>query len=178
MVCDRCKLVLQKGLEDAGVKVVQMKLGEVVVEDHNLNSEELKQVFGRHGFELVSAPDSVLCEKIKAQLIRIAAELPLDPGVKLSELISREIGRDYSSLSRSFSRHEGITIEKYFLQLKIEKAKELIQLGQHSFTEIAYLLDYSGINHLSRHFKQSTGLSMSEFREDQSQPRKSLDKIV
>jgi len=34
---------------------------------------------------------------------------------------------DYSKISKVFSSTENITIEKYFIKLKIEKEKELIQ---------------------------------------------------
>jgi AraC-like DNA-binding protein len=88
------------------------------------------------------------------------------------------LGKDYSSISKVFSQSEHITIEKYFLKLKLEKVKELIQDNSYSFSQIASMLDYSSINHLSGQFKQVTGLSMSEYKGLVQTDRKPLDKIV
>ena len=73
---------------------------------------------------------------------------------------------------------EGITIEKYFIQLKIEKAKEFIQYDQFNFTEVAYELGYSSVNYLSNQFKQATGMSMSTYKKLSNWGRKPLDKIL
>ena len=77
-----------------------------------------------------------------------------------------------------FSKKENITIEKYFIKLKIERVKELIQLQQLVFSDIAYLLDYSSVNHLSRQFKNITGLSMTDYKNSQVCERNFLDEII
>ena len=81
-------------------------------------------------------------------------------------------------LSKIFSKKENITIEKYFIKLKVERVKELIQLQQHAFSDIAYLLDYSSVNHLSRQFKNVTGLSMTDYKNSQVWERSFLDEII
>jgi AraC-like DNA-binding protein len=62
--------------------------------------------------------------------------------------------------------------------LKIEKVKELVQAKELNFTEMAQLLDYSHINHLSGQFKSETGMSLTEYKSQQKNFRNSLDKIV
>ncbi len=71
-----------------------------------------------------------------------------------------------------------MTIEKYEINLKIEKVKELIQLGQLNFSQIAYSLDYNNSGHLARQFKNVTEMSMTEFKNLQKWDRKSIDQIV
>ena len=55
--------------------------------------------------------------------------------------------------------------------------KELIQLQENNFTEISQLLDYSNVNHLSRLFKSETGMSLTNYKNNQKSIRNPLDKI-
>ena len=48
---------------------------------------------------------------------------------------------------------------------QIERAKELILYDQLNLTEIAFLLHYSSVAHLSNQFKKITGLTPSFFKE-------------
>jgi AraC-like DNA-binding protein len=88
------------------------------------------------------------------------------------------MGKSYSILSKTFSKSEGITLEKYFINLKIEKVKEYIQLQELNFSEIAYSLNYKNSSHLAKQFKQVTGMSMTDFKNLQIDNRKPLDEIV
>ena len=76
--------------------------------------------------------------------------------------------KDYSYLSGLFSEVEGITIEKYIINQKIEKVKELITYDELSVSEIAYKLGYSSVAHLSKQFKTHTGLNPSYFKDIQA----------
>ena len=53
-----------------------------------------------------------------------------------------------------------------------------IQLNQLNFSEIAYNLNYKNSSHLSKQFKQVTGMSMTDYKNLQYGDRKSLDEIV
>jgi AraC-like DNA-binding protein len=72
---------------------------------------------------------------------------------------------------------EGITIEKYNINQKIEKVKELIIYDEMSLSEIAYKLGYSSVAHLSNQFKKFTGLTPSHFKTIGQAKRKPIDKI-
>jgi AraC-like DNA-binding protein len=88
------------------------------------------------------------------------------------------MNKEYSMLSKLFSAKEGLTIEKYFILLKMEKVKEEIQMDNKTFSEIAYDLNYKSSSHLAKQFKTVTGMSMSEYKNVQDWNRKSLDQIV
>ena len=79
-------------------------------------------------------------------------------------MLSDKLLKDYSYLSNLFSEVEGQTIEHYFIQLKIEKAKELLVYDEITIGEIAWRLGYSSVAHLSRQFKQVTGFTPSHFK--------------
>jgi AraC-like DNA-binding protein len=76
-----------------------------------------------------------------------------------------------------FSAIEGRTIENYFIEQRIEKAKELLVYDQLSLSEIAFQLEYSSVAHLSTQFKKITGLTPTYFKELGTSKRKALDEI-
>ncbi len=176
MVCNRCKMSILKLLNDEGFEVETIQLGKITVKE-NPNNDYLKfeKNLNELGFELIKDPTKALVEKIKVNLIEHIEKN--DTNVILAKLES-EMGKSYSKLSKTFSKSEGITLEKYFINLKIEKVKEYIQLQELNFSEIAYSLNYKNSSHLAKQFKAVTGMSMTEYKSLQNGDRKSLDQIV
>ena len=81
----------------------------------------------------------------------------------LSECIERNLNVSYDTVSRIFSQREGRTLEKYHIAQKIERVKELLQHDQYTLSEIADMVDYSSVAHLSRQFKSVTGMTPTEY---------------
>ncbi|GGK18675.1 hypothetical protein GCM10007962_11070 [Yeosuana aromativorans] len=182
MVCNRCLKVIKQELQELGLTVLSLELGRLLVEatnktDSNITGDVTKVLLS-NGFEIVKSEEEMLLERIKIILIEQLQELPLNIKVKTSELLSSALNRDYKTLSKLFSANEKTTIEKYFIKLKTEKAKELIQLKQHSFSDIGYLLDYSSVNHLSRQFKDVVGMSMTDYKNAENWKRNFYDEII
>ena len=120
-----------------------------------------------------------MIEKIK-QLIILKARNKLDEKeskLKLSAYLSNHLHHEYTYLSSLFSSVEGRTIENYFIEQRIENAKELLIYGQMTLSEIAMELEYSSTAHLSSQFKKITGLTPSHFKEVGAARRKALDKV-
>jgi AraC family transcriptional regulator len=180
MVCDRCIRVVRNELEKLEIQVVNLKLGTVTIKYSKdlIDIETIDSVLRESGFEIIRTIETKLVEQVKRVIIKITSNLPIVMNMKLSVIISDELQKDYSVISKLFSSVEKLTIEKYFIQLKIEKAKELIQNNQLNFTQIAYELGYSSVNYLSNQFKQITGMSMSDYKKLSHWDRKGLDKIL
>ena len=178
MVCDRCKASVNQLLVSLNVAVYTLNLGDVVVEQLDDDTYAvLKTKLKQSGFELIESEDDVLIEHIKTIIIK-NLETPDALNVKTSELLIQKIPKDYSVLSKLFSKRMGVTIEKYVIQLKIEKVKEFLQLGQLQFSEIADDLGYTSSSHLATQFKSVTGMSMSDYKGLQQWDRKTIDKII
>ncbi len=176
MVCNRCKTIVKEELESMGYHIHSLELGQVVLnEEAPIVNSILEEALIKHGFELIKDESKVLIEKVKISLIN---KIEYQDNSKLPFFLSKTFHKSYSALSKLFSKKEGITIEKYEINLKVEKVKELIQLGQLNFSEIAYSLDYSNSGYLARQFKNNTGISMTEFKNLQNWDRKSIDQIV
>ena len=84
----------------------------------------------------------------------------------------------YSRLSKIFSTVTGSTIEKYLIQLKIEKVKDLLLRDEFTLSEIAYQLDYSSVQYLSSQFKSVVGVTVVEYRKNPDLYRVALEQLV
>lgn len=180
MVCDRCKFVIENELKALDITPLSMSLGEVDFGENTPNPTQL-EVFRTRiealGFELINDKKSRLIEQTKKHVIALVQQ-PIGEKVKLSRYISEHIFKDYNYLSNFFSSVEGITIEQFYIQQKIEKAKELLVYDELSLTEIAFRLDYSSVAHLSRQFKKITGLTPTAFKTNcGAGSRKPIDKL-
>lgn len=167
MVCNHCVAAVKAALDSAGVTASHVELGRADI-DRELTADELTDVAKRleeSGFELITDPAKDLVESIKREIIMmVRADTP--PSVKLSHYLSERLRRDFRTLSRVFSENEGRTIENYAILQKIERVKELLLDGEMNISEIALHTGYSSVAHLSRQFKDITGMTPSEFRRD------------
>jgi YesN/AraC family two-component response regulator len=180
MVCRRCLSTVRNEMQNLGAEILELELGRVIIKypENSIPMRKIENALTKNDFELLTDNEAKIIEKIKLVLIGIVDETPLVMKVNLSEKLVNNLGRDYTFLSKLFSKIEGVTIEKYFIQLKIEKTKEFIQYNQLNFTEISYELGYSSVNYLSNQFKQTTGMNMSEYRKLSKRYRKPLDEIL
>lgn len=71
-------------------------------------------------------------------------------------------GRAY--LFRVFKAATDQTIMEYYLSLKIERAKQLLQENEMTVKEIAARLAFNEANYFSKTFKRITGLTPTEYR--------------
>lgn len=179
MVCDRCKWVVKTEIEKLGFKANIIDLGEIELEtDIEPNQKnQIKVALEKFGFELIDDKKSRIIEKIKALLIDVTQNKNADLSKNLSLYIAEHLNQDYSKLSNLFSEVEEISIEKYFINLKIEKAKELIMYDELSLSEIADMLNYSNVAHLSNQFKKVTGFTPSYFKQIKVAKRTQIDKL-
>ncbi|WP_430410844.1 helix-turn-helix domain-containing protein [Kordia sp.] len=176
MVCNRCKMTIINLLDDEGYELESIQLGKIVVKEQSSNDyARLETQLNALGFEVIKDSTKALVEKIKINLIQHIEKNDTD---EILGKLENEIGKSYSTLSKTFSKSEGITLEKYFINLKVEKVKEYIQLQELNFSEIAYSLNYKNSSHLAKQFKQITGMSMSNYKNLYNHKRKGLDKIV
>ncbi len=87
----------------------------------------------------------------------------IDTGLDM-EVLSEEIGMSYPTLLETFRKYTGLTPYQYFLQLRIHRAKSLLQNPGLSVKEVAALLKFENQYYFSRIFKKKTGMSPSQWR--------------
>jgi len=181
MVCDRCIMTVQQVLEDLGFEVESVVLGKVTV-TNEVGSDEMEKISEElvdKGFELLKKNDKALLEQIKVQLIDYLKYLEdtEDPD-NVSVFLEEKMQYNYSYLSKYFSDYGDVTIEKYIINLKIERVKELLTYDELTLSEIAWKLNYSSVQYLSNQFKKITGETVSSFRSHSDERgRQSLDAV-
>lgn len=67
-------------------------------------------------------------------------------------------------LSELFKRYEGVSLSRYILCEKIERAKNLLTYSEYSYIEIAAYLGFSSQSHLGAQFKRITGCTLHQYR--------------
>ncbi len=181
MVCPRCIKVVREELDKLGVKVLSVILGEVETAEpkEKLPLQKISEVLKENGFELIEDSKTKIIETIKNEIISSIQQyknIDLE-SVNFSKVLSSKTEKDYHYLSSLFSKVEGITIEHYIISQKIEKVKELLKYDELTLSEISYSLGYSSVQHLSRQFKNITGMSASQFKNNGDNLRKTIDSI-
>jgi AraC-like DNA-binding protein len=176
MVCIRCQMVVKSELEKLGLHHTRVELGETeIMEDlsadqRNLLSTSLEKI----GLELLDDKKHIMVERIKTIIIELVHYNDEQIKINLSDYLAEKLNHNYTYLSNLFSEVKGITIEKFYLHNKIERAKELLVYDELNLTEIAWKLHYSSVAHLSNQFKRMTGLTPSHFKNLKNKNRDSL----
>ena len=181
MVCHRCVLSVEDILNKETIPFQKVSFGEIHMENE-LTSEQKERLtiaLKKVGFELIDSHLSGLIEKIKMLTILKARNEVDKKEIKLnlSAYLSDKLHYEYTHLSSVFSGVEGRTIENYFIEQRIEKAKGLLIYGQLTLSQIAFDLEYSSTAHLSTQFKKITCLTPTYFKEIGIAKRRSIDKI-
>jgi hypothetical protein len=179
MVCARCIRAVQEVVQAQQLPLQRVELGEVILSEpiSSAQKKSLEEALKNLGFAFVSDAKSILLQKVKNLVVDTLQNLPLQSKMSWSKIIGQKVNNDYYYLSHLFSTVEGITLEQFIIRHKIEKAKELLFYNELTLSEIANLLDYSSVAHLSGQFKKITGMTPSAFKANKTSTRKTLDAI-
>jgi len=78
--------------------------------------------------------------------------------------LARRAGLSERTLHRKFLGATGVSINRYVQELKVEKAKGLLELTALSVSEVCWRVGYQDVSTFNRLFKSVSGLSAGEFR--------------
>ena len=172
-------MVVKDELTKLGLHYTVVELGEaeIMEEISTAQHDLLKAGLLKSGLELMDDKKSILIQKIKNVVVELVhySEEPLV--LKFSQYLSQKLNHDYTYLANLFSEVQGTTIEKFLIAHKIERVKELLVYDELSLTEIAYLMHYSSVSHLSAQFKRVTGLTPSYFKKLKDKRRSMLENV-
>lgn len=167
MVCPRCISAVELVLRETGLKPISVDLGRVTLnenpDDNQLNvlDRKLKSI----GFERLEGTQPKLVLDIKNLLSDYLTEIEKGNEMpKKSEYLSDRLYKNYSYLSTLFTQFEHIPIEKFWVRLRIERAKELLEEPKNTISQIAFRLGYSSSQYFSNQFNSITGSPPSQWR--------------
>lgn len=180
MISNCCIILLRERLHEKGIIVHDIRLGSVTFSfnPEEIAVDEIYSVIHSIGLEIIQTREIQLVEQIKTAIIELIHYMNnVDSIARKADYLVEKLGYNYQYLSRLFSAHEPVTLERFIILQKIEKIKELIFSGEFTLSEIAYMMDYSSVQYLSTQFKKVTGFSVSDLKEDIQSRKKPLDKL-
>lgn len=179
MVCNRCIMVVSQIFNEVGIKVADVRMGKVktIEEIAPYKQEQLNNRLKIVGFEIINDSKRRLIEQIKNITIDYVYHPTGENKMNFSEYLIGKLNLDYPYLSMLFSSVEGTTIEKYIINLRIERVKELLVYDEKTLSEIAWEIGYSSVAYLSGQFKNITGFTPSHFKKLGNQKRKSINDV-
>jgi AraC-like DNA-binding protein len=172
-------MAVKAELRKLGLHFIVVDLGEVeIMEDITTEQRNLLRAgLADSGIELMEDKKSVLIEKIKSAVIDMVHHPDEVMKMKFSVFISEKLKYDYTYLSNLFTEVHGTSIAQFIIAHKVERVKELIIYDEMNITEIAYLMNYSSVAHLSNQFKKETGLTPSQFKKLKQKYRVPIEEV-
>jgi AraC-like DNA-binding protein len=163
-----CVRLVKRILEDAGIRIIFIRPGESEIEfDPDIISlDHVSALLQAEGFELIDDKEKHFVEEIKRAVIDLVHHTTFNAMIRNSDYLVQKFNLSYQHISSLFSKQEGITLEKFIINQKIEKVMELIQTSDMTLSEIAYMMGYSSVHYLSNQFRNVTGVSVTEFKKD------------
>lgn len=79
-------------------------------------------------------------------------------------MLAEHFGFSSSSLKRQFKKYTGSSVGSYILEARMEKAKELLGVVQHTIAEVGQLVGFVNLSHFSRVFTEYHGHPPSKIR--------------
>ncbi|HET9955175.1 MAG TPA: helix-turn-helix domain-containing protein, partial [Polyangiaceae bacterium] len=98
---------------------------------------------------------------LRRVLARLHEALDRNPSI---EELAALAGLQAAHFSRMFRRSTGLPPHRYLQQLRLEKARALLEAGEHSVLEVALAVGFSNPSHFAAFYRKHCGLSPSEQR--------------
>ena len=154
-LCDELKVIPLKNPQAC------LKLFEIIKSSYN-DGDYLK-AFG-HLYMLF---DELFSENVKKNGVLSSATKYVDENLESPELsntqIAEHIGISEVYLRKLFAKHLCKTPKQYVLDLRLQRAKELLTESNLKITEIAEICGFSGVYHFCRAFKERTGQTPTQY---------------
>jgi AraC-like DNA-binding protein len=172
-------MIVKEELKKLGLHFILVDLGVVdIMENLSMEKREYLRVgLLRSGLELMDDRKAILIERIKNVIIEMIHYSDELIKVNFSDFLSERLKYDYTYMANLFSEVQGTTIEKFIINHKIERVKELIIYDELNLTEIAWKMHYSSVAHLSNQFKKITGLTPTHFKSLKDKRRSPIEEI-
>lgn len=169
---DRLELICENRIRDPRLEaIIMLFLAELQQENSGgkLYVESLSNVLAVHLLRQYTADKphlpiyaGGLPERQVSQVLEYINN-HLDQDIKLADL-AQLLEMSQFHFSRLFKQSIGITPYQYLLQQRVERAKQLLKQSDRSIVEIALLCGFNSHSHLSKQFRQLTGMTPTAYR--------------
>ncbi|NJK27825.1 MAG: helix-turn-helix transcriptional regulator [Coleofasciculaceae cyanobacterium SM2_3_26] len=91
----------------------------------------------------------------------------LEDSLKLADMAAAAGMSEYY-FARSFKQTMGVAPYRYVIQQRVERAKQLLGQKDLAIAEVALQCGFAHQSHLTKHFRQQTGITPKAYREEKS----------
>lgn len=157
--------ILKEQLIKSNLEFRVLETGEIEILGDVPDEQILKlaDALRKYSIEILEDEKSRIVQRIRNLLSEMVDD-NTPQLMTISYYLSEKMNLSYGHLSYLFASHTHYSIEKYIILLRIERAKELIIGDRLTLKQISSLLNYSSVQHFSRQFKKTTGLTISSFK--------------
>jgi len=169
---DRLELLAEFQTRDPQLEAIAMLLLAELKQENlasKLYVESLANVLAVHLLRFYSATqprlvtyEGGLSQRQLLQVLEYINEY-LSQDIKLADL-AKLLGMSQYHFSHLFKRSLGIAPHQYLLQQRVERAKQLLKQTDQSIIDIAFLCGFNSHSHLSKQFRQLTGITPKAYR--------------
>ncbi|WEK18493.1 MAG: two-component regulator propeller domain-containing protein [Candidatus Pedobacter colombiensis] len=106
----------------------------------------------------ITSKDEVFLKDI----IEIVEKGMIDPDFSI-ELVAESIGMGRTTFYKKFKSLTNMAPIEFVRQMRLKRAKQLLDTGEHNISEIAYAVGFNNAKYFSRCFKEDYGISPSEY---------------
>lgn len=166
IISNDCRIVVIKHLDSLGIsyKWVGPDLIELSEKISNDKESILKNELSKVGCLMHQDKKSNLADEVKSIISAMSSSNEDVSNIKFSFYLSNQLGYHYTYLANIFSDVEGITIKQYIITQRVERIKSMMLNEDLNLNQIASVLKYKTLSHLSNQFKKITGMTPSHFK--------------
>ncbi|MFA4869354.1 MAG: two-component regulator propeller domain-containing protein [Pedobacter sp.] len=106
----------------------------------------------------ITSKDEVFLKDI----IAIVEKGMVDPDFNI-ELVAESIGMSRTTFYKKFKSLTNLTPVEFVRQMRLKRAKQFLDTGEHNVSEIAYAVGFNNAKYFGRCFKEDYGISPSEY---------------
>lgn len=130
--------------------------------DHDFSKEKAASILN---FILCELRDSATAESANPHILRITRYINAHITKPLSlQVVSMEMGLSKEYVSSLFKQETGKTLTDYINERKLQLARQLLQNGEMSLSDIASHVGYDNYGYFSRLFKRHFGICPTDMR--------------
>ncbi|KAM3116553.1 AraC family transcriptional regulator [Phormidesmis sp. 146-33] len=170
--CERLELLPEFRTRDPQIEAIGMMLLTELQQDNlggRLYIDSLSNVLAVHLLRQYAAVKPALPiyngGLPQRQLLKVLDYINdhLDQAIKLADLAAL-LEMSQFHFSHLFKQAIGTSPHQYLLQQRIERAKQLLKQSNQSILDIALMCGFNSHSHLSKQFRQATGITPKAYR--------------
>jgi AraC-like DNA-binding protein len=167
MVSHRCKLIVKIELAKLGIKHYFPEGGavEIISDISEIQRNQLHISLKKAGMDLLEETKISILERLTGCVEATIYKPEEYPVENYRAFLSEKLGYDYPYLSEIFAEVNGVSIEQYIINQKVERIKEFLLYDTLTLAEICKKLHYSNLATMTYQFNKVTGLTPLFFKQ-------------